>query len=61
MENCKTLVYGQYMYKELLPTGLLVADSKGETSDFTYIKNQTVSELYDKEEKIYRQILETGK
>ena len=41
-------------------SGLLVADSKGETSDFTYIKNQTVSELYDKEEKIYRQILETA-
>lgn len=41
-------------------SGLLITDSKEETSDFTYIKNQTVSERYDKEEKIYRQILKTA-
>ncbi len=39
------LVYGQYMYKRNFASSILVADSKGETSDFTYIKNQTVSNI----------------
>lgn len=39
--------------------GLLISDTKdGETSDFTYIKNSTLTENYTKEEKLYRHILE---
>lgn len=54
--TCLWKVYVQSSFT----SGLLIADSQGETSDFTYIKNQTVSEQYDKEEKIYRQILTTA-
>lgn len=54
--TCMWEVYVQSTFT----SGLLIADSKEETSDFTYIKNQTVSERYDKEEKIYRQILKTA-
>ena len=41
--------------------GLLISDSKdGQTSDFTFIKNKTFTLDYDKEEAIYRQILENA-
>ena len=59
-DNLPSLCMWQVYVQSTFTSGLIVTDSKGNTSDFTYIKNQTVSENYDKEERIYRNILETA-
>ena len=54
-----TCIWSVYV-QSTFASGLLITDSKGETSDFTYIKNKYVSEEYNKEEKVFRQILKTA-